>query len=406
MGSGETSPTMTKVHRELIDRFEGGARAVVLDTPVGFQLNAGDVTARAVEYFEDSVQRHIEICSFRDAERASPLEEERAFNLLREGSYVFCGPGSPTYALRQWNVSLIPELLRDKLRSGGCVTFASAAACTLGAVALPVYEVYKVGEAVRWEKGLDLLSEARLPVAVIPHYNNREGGTHDTRFCYMGEPRLKTLEEMMPGDVFVLGVDEHTACVIDLDSDEMTVTGVGCVTIRRAGHETNIDAGSSTPLEHIRAMGGGEGLAPASSPTPATPAPRSDESPFWTGIEKRKAAFDAAMVSGDLKSTTDDVLDLDDYLWSWSHESFGTDELLRARAIFREMVARVGEEALGDTRDPHSLIAPYVEAMLAVRDRARRHDRFEDADFIRDALLSQGIEIQDTSEGTTWEMRT
>ncbi len=391
---------MTKVHRELIDRFERGARAVVLDTPVGFQLNAGDVTARAVEYFEESVQRRIEICSFRDAQRASPFEEEQAFNLLREAHYVFCGPGSPTYALRQWNESLIPELLRDKLRSGGCVTFASAAACTLGVVALPVYEVYKVGEAARWEKGLDLLSEARLPVAVIPHYNNREGGTHDTRFCYMGEPRLKALEEMMPGEVFVLGVDEHTACVIDLDSDEMTVTGVGSVTIRRGGHETNIEPSSSTPLERIRAMGGGEGLAPASSAALAKTAARSEESPFWEGVQERKAAFDAAMTSGDLKSTTDGVLDLDDYLWSWSHESFGTDELLRARAIFREMIARVGEEALKDARDPGSLIAPYVEAMLAVRDRARRDDRFEDADSIRDALMSQGIQIHDTSEGT------
>jgi hypothetical protein len=382
-----------------------GARAVVLDTPVGFQLNAGDVTARAVEYFEQGVQRPIEICSFRDAGRMSPFEEERAFNLLREARYVFCGPGSPTYALRQWNVSLIPELLREKLRSGGCVTFASAAACTLGVVALPVYEVYKVGEPVRWEKGLDLLSEASLPVAVIPHYNNREGGTHDTRFCYMGEPRLRALEEMMPGDAFVLGVDEHTACVIDLDSDQMTVTGVGCVTIRSAGHETTIESGSSMPLQRVLAMGGGEGLATASHPTPVPPSALSEESPFWDGVESRKANFDAAIDSGNLKSTIDEVLDFDDFLWSWSHESFGTDELIRARAIFREMIARLGQEALKNARDPRSLIAPYIEAMLAVRDRARGHDRFEDADVIRDALLSHGIEIHDSSEGTTWQLR-
>jgi cyanophycinase-like exopeptidase len=368
-------------------------------------LNAGDVTARAVEYFEQGVQRPIEICSFRDAEKMSPFEEEQAFNLLREARYVFCGPGSPTYALRQWNLSLVPELLREKLRSGGCVTFASAAACTLGLVALPVYEVYKVGEPVHWEKGLDLLSEASLPVAVIPHYNNREGGTHDTRFCYMGEPRLKALEEMMPGDAFVLGVDEHTACVIDLDSDEMTVTGVGCVTIRRGGQVTTIESGSSMPLQRVRAMGGGEGLSTASHPTPTPPTPLPEESPFWDGVEVRKANFDAAIASGNLKSTIDEVLGFDDFLWSWSHESFGTDELLRARAIFREMIARLGQEALKDARDPRSLIAPYVEAMLAVRDRARGHDRFEEADVIRDALLSHGIEIHDGSEGTTWQLR-
>jgi hypothetical protein len=309
-------------------------------------------------------------------------------------------------------VSLIPELLREKLRSGGCVTFASAAACTLGVVALPVYEVYKVGEPVRWEKGMNLLSEAGLPVAVIPHYNNREGGTHDTRFCYMGEPRLKLLEEMMPSETFVLGVDEHTACIIDLDSDEMTVTGIGCVTIRSAGHENTIESGHSMPLQRVRAMGGGEGpsaagsLAVVTSPAPMPSGGVAEESPFWDGVERRKANFDAALASGDLKSTTDEVLEFDDYLWSWSHESFGTDELLRARALFREMIARLGEEASKDARDPRSLIAPYVEAMLAVRDRARERDRFDEADVIRDALLSHGIEIRDTSEGTTWEFRT
>jgi len=36
--------------------------------------------------------------------------------------------------------------------------------------------------------GLDLLAPATgLRAAVVPHYDNAEGGTHDTRFCYMGE---------------------------------------------------------------------------------------------------------------------------------------------------------------------------------------------------------------------------
>jgi ornithine carbamoyltransferase len=40
MGSGELTATMVEVHKEQIDRFGGSAKAVFLDTPAGFQLNA------------------------------------------------------------------------------------------------------------------------------------------------------------------------------------------------------------------------------------------------------------------------------------------------------------------------------------------------------------------------------
>src|SRR5258708_39278046 len=97
---------------------------------------------------------------------------------IAEAGYVFAGPGSPTYALRQWRESAVPKLLAAKLRDGGCVTFASAAAVGLGIFALTVYEVYKVGETPRWLEGLDLLGAAGLRAAVLPHYNNAAGGTH------------------------------------------------------------------------------------------------------------------------------------------------------------------------------------------------------------------------------------
>ena len=75
----------------------------------------------------------------------------------------------------------------------------SAAALTLGSHAVPVYEIYKVGADPEWVDGLDLLARAhRIAAAVIPHYDNKEGGTHDTRFCYLGEERLRALEAGCP----------------------------------------------------------------------------------------------------------------------------------------------------------------------------------------------------------------
>ncbi|MBV9933619.1 MAG: hypothetical protein JO367_04900, partial [Actinobacteria bacterium] len=130
MGSGETSPTMIKTHRRLLAEADRVGPAVLLDTPVGFQENASDIAARAVEYFRDGVGHRISVARWRGAHEDDVTYEEM-LTALRTGGYVFAGPGSPSYALRQWADTPVPSLLAAKLRDGGCVTFASAAALTL-----------------------------------------------------------------------------------------------------------------------------------------------------------------------------------------------------------------------------------------------------------------------------------
>ncbi len=115
MGSGETSPTMSKVHRDLLDRV-GPGPAVMLDTPFGFQENADDISSKALAYFKGSVQRELTVASFRAAEGVDPLEYETTLARLREAVYVFAGPGSPSYALAQWSASQVPAVLAQKLR--------------------------------------------------------------------------------------------------------------------------------------------------------------------------------------------------------------------------------------------------------------------------------------------------
>ena len=123
---------------------------------------------------------------------------------------MFAGPGSPSYALAQWRGSPVAEALRDRIAAGEGVTiFASAAAATMGLPAVPVYEICKAGAAPHWLAALDLLGILGLKVAVIPHYDNAEGGSYDTRYCYLGERRLSLLEGELPADAAVLGVDEH-----------------------------------------------------------------------------------------------------------------------------------------------------------------------------------------------------
>ena len=411
MGSGETSPTMSTVHRDLLGRV-GPGPAVMLDTPFGFQENADDISSKALAYFKGSVQRELVVASFRDAEGADPLAYETTLARLREAVYVFAGPGSPSYALTQWSGSQVPAVLTQKLRAGGCVTFASAAACTLGPFALPVYEIYKVGDRVRWLEGMDLMAEAGVPAVVVPHFNNAEGGNHDTRYCYMGERRLSLLEAMLPDDVFILGVDEHTACILDLDAGTATVAGLGSVTVRRRGRMTALATGITLSIADLAGAATGEVAAGSGGPAPDVVAPQAAAGgvgagvdPLTADIDRFEQAFDAALRAGDAPAAVKVALELDDLLCDWSNDTTQSDLMDRGRAGLRAMIVRLGEAAEVGLRDPREAVGPFVDALLDARRQARAGGRWADADSLRDRLLAAGVEVRDTAEGTEWQLR-
>jgi hypothetical protein len=285
------------------------------------------------------------------------------------------------------------------------VTFASAAAVTLGRCAVPVYEIYKVGQAPHWLDGLDLLGEAGLSAAVIPHYNNAEGGTHDTRYCYLGERRLSMMEGDLADGTFVLGVDEHTACIIDLDADTASVTGVGGVTVRRRGRSTTIESGVSVPLQQWRDRAEATGPKAASLVAPERQARGETEpAPFLAHLDGCQRHFDDALASGDARGAVKAALELEALMAEWAHETFSADERDRARSALRAMLTRLGETAEDGLRDPREVVGPFVEALLEARERAREQQRFDDADAIRDRLVDAGINVQDRPDGTIWEL--
>jgi hypothetical protein len=411
MGSGETSPTMTGVHADLLGRLgPPPVPAVVLDTPYGFQENASDITQKALSYFHENVRHEMGVASFRSAETATALEFETMLARLREARYVFAGPGSPSYALRQWHGSEVPGVLIEKLRGGGCVTFSSAAACTLGRFALAVYEVYKVGFAPQWLEGLDILGEVGVDGAVIPHYNNAEGGTHDTRFCYMGERRLRLLESMLDEGAAVLGVDEHTACILDLDADTATVRGNGGVTLRRGGRERRWESGVTVPLDALRP--GGEAVATGDErpvrgtvvARPEVPAERARD-PFLDGVEEHRQAFEEALGARRVEPALAALLALDSHLWDWSRDTLDSDAMDRARSRQRTMLVQLGDLARTGARDPRELVGPFVETILDLRRRAREERRFAEADRLRDLLVGLGVEVRDIrGGGTEWDL--
>ena len=410
MGSGETSPTMVKTHRELLARVGAAAPAVLLDTPFGFQENAADLTARAQAYFAESVGRPLDVASYRSADEVGSVGYEAMLSLLRSAGYVFAGPGSPTYALSQWASSAVPDVLRSKLGAdGGCVTFASAAALTLGVATVPVYEIYKVGAPAAWVPGLDLLREAGLSAAVIPHYNNAEGGNHDTRYCYLGEPRLARMEADLPEGAFVLGIDEHTGVVLDLDAGSATVVGLGVVTVRAEGRSTEFPSGTVVEVAALAAAaagGGGDGASPSAAPPAAAPvaAAAPAASPLLAEVAEAEAAFAAALEARDASAAAQVVLDLEASLHGWAADTLQSDELDRGRAALRSMVVRLAAVAEVGAADPRERLGPFVEAMLAMRRQAREDKRYADADAVRDRLVELGVEVRDTPAGTEWDL--
>jgi cyanophycinase-like exopeptidase len=403
MGSGETAPTMIKVHRRLMDAVgaTGRGNAVLLDTPYGFQENADDISARAQQFFRASVGHPIDVATWRSDD--DTVTRERALAAIADARYVFAGPGSPTYALAQWAGSPLPQLLADKLRRGGAVTFASAAALTLGVATVPVYEVYKAGAAPHWADGLDLLADIGLHVAVVPHYDNAEGGHHDTRFCYLGERRLAALEPELPNGAWVLGVDEHTALVLDLDAGTAAVEGNGTVTIRCDGESAVLPAGTEIRLDAL-APGSGT-AAPTPPPAAAAPAPNVGIGLAAT-TERLTADFDAALEARAPDGAVAAVLELEQGIVEWSADTLQSNDADQARAALRRMVVRLGELAAVGAKDPRQVVAPYVEAVLAARVDARQAKQYELADRLRDALVDAGVEVRDAPGGTEWVLPT
>ena len=280
---------------------------------------------------------------------------------------------------------------------------------------MPVYEVYKSGADPYWLDGLDLLSPIGLPVAVIPHYNNAEGGHHDTRFCYLGERRLAMMERLLPDGAFVLGLDEHTGVILDLEADTASVVGLGVLTLRRGGISTEIRTGETVPIDMLRA--GPEvrsASSPASTSAPATVAaatqpsgPLGDASaaPSLAGDAARLGAiFDEALASRDAAQAVSAMLDLDEAIVGWSTDTLQSDAATRARALLRSMIVRLGEAAVGGLADPRSILGPVIDVALNARLEVRAAKRYDLSDMIRDGLAAAGVEVRDTPDGQVWEL--
>lgn len=398
MGSGETSAGMAKVHRYAMTLVEGPVHAAFIDTPAGFQLNADLLSEKAVEYFQKRLSTPLAIASFKSATQATPEQTQEAVRTLHEASYIFAGPGSPTYALRNWRHTPIQDAMFKALAHGGCLVFASAAALTVGRLTIPVYEIYKVGEAVRWVEGMDILGHNGVDVCVVPHWNNNSGGDHDTRFCFMGEPRWKILESQLPSTATILGIDEHTACIVRLAENRCEVRGIGEVTVRREGSEQIFVSGDSFDLDLLRS----DALSGTMASLPVAETAKVDAL-SWDSIRDKHERL-LATHNPSPGAIADYIYDLLAFL-STARERGDAHTMRLAEEAMREAMVGVVAQLGATPGNTEELIEPYIDLLIELRSNLRSARQWEQADQIRQRLTDLGILLEDGPQGTQWRQQ-
>jgi hypothetical protein len=235
LGSGETAPASGVIYERFARRGGLPLRVGIFETPAGFQPNAARVASKIAEFLATRLQNYAPQFDLLPARRRGSLDSPdnpASSERIREADMLFLGPGSPTYTVQQLANSLAWQRLLARQRQGASLVTASAATLAISTYTLPVYEIYKVGSDLHWQAGLDFFGAYGLRLVFVPHWNNTEGGADlDTSCCYMGKERFAQLRALLPPDVTIVGIDEHTGLVFDLAEAKGEVLGKGGVTL-------------------------------------------------------------------------------------------------------------------------------------------------------------------------------
>jgi cyanophycinase-like exopeptidase len=228
----------------------------IVETPAGFQPNVDAVTSKIRTFFEHNLQNYRpDVAVVAARARGGPFDTDAPAiaAMLDDADLIFAGPGSPTYAARMLAGSRVLAALSERVHDGAALSLSSAAAIAFGRYVIPVYEIFKAGEDLDWRTGLDFFAPLGLNLTILPHWNNAEGGAElDTTHCFMGAERFELLRGLLPGPTILLAVDEHTACILDVDAGACEVRGAGQVYVLRPDGERAFGNGETFPSDVLR----------------------------------------------------------------------------------------------------------------------------------------------------------
>ena len=121
----------------------------------------------------------------------------------------------------------------------------------------------------------------------------------------MGEPRFKRLIKLLPEQVPVFGLDEHTACIMNLETDEAEVKGIGSVTFRQDNQELKFKSGDRFPLKIMRGeTRDAEWESHAAAVTAHVDTAETMPDNFWDQIHSLETDFHSGLANHDARMST------------------------------------------------------------------------------------------------------
>lgn len=255
LGSGETSLAGGRIFETLARNIQEPLRIALLETPAGFELNSPQVVGRVGDFMKSRLQNYkpnVAVVPARKKGSAFNPDDPEIVRPLLHANMIFMGPGSPTYAINHLRDTLTWNVVRARQRLGATLIFASAATISVGAHALPVYEIYKVGQDVHVVDGLNFFADFGLHLSFIPHWNNADGGADlDTSRCFVGMDRFNEWCDLLPTENETIGLDEHTGLIMDFESGQCQVHGVSSISLVRECDPEMYPSGSTFPLSEL-----------------------------------------------------------------------------------------------------------------------------------------------------------
>jgi hypothetical protein len=365
---------MSRVHREVLAAVKEPARPVFMDTAAGFEPNVDAIVQKALDYYRHYLQLDLRVASFRHRDREPDARVAAAVAEVRDANLLFAGPGSPTYAVRHWRDTPVWDAVVQAFEHRADLLFASAASIALGCYALPVYEIFKVGEDPHWVEGLDLFGRLGLKLAIVPHFDDTSGGeNYDSRYCYVGAERFDMLQSLLPPDVTIVGIDAYTAVTFDHHSGTAAITGQSGITLIGDGDSRRIESGETVPFDAFR----------------------SRDRRVLTTFDPGRAVSGYEFSDGPASGDADDLA-------AFSNFVAGLSILPPEQRV--ELLAQV--QSLTRRLQPDTgLEDQLLDLLVDLRSTLRQQKQFELADRMRDALAALGVEIGDTPQGSSWTRR-
>ena len=202
VGSGEYLPQMLELERSLLnDGLANNKKPIYLQIPtaaaqeseqrINYWQQLGQVAAQSLQVR----QSFLPIFTRADANNPELLKD------IPDAALIYLSGGDPHYLANTLRDTLAWELILKNWQSGG-----SLAGCSAGAMVLSDQIPHFRLSRAEPTKGFGLLKQIR----VIPHF--------DKFFKWIPDSAAKVLLDL-PGDEILIGIDENTAVVKQVDKD-------------------------------------------------------------------------------------------------------------------------------------------------------------------------------------------